>query len=113
MRLCELASAKYHANISSWISRAKVLTIEHVIHVLKDESKRDKKWFVLNRGTRLKQLITEILTISLEHVSNGSWSESDFEGKSHSDIISNTIDDVLAVVGPFYKSLKTQLVLKK
>ena len=109
MKLLELAKG-YHPNIKSWISKAKTQTITHVTHVLHDESARDPKWFIDNRGSRLSQLVNEIFTLELKEVSNDTWTETDFEGRTHSDLVSQAIKEITTNIEPVYRMLRIQLI---
>lgn len=113
MKLNEVAHQPYHSNITSWITRAKVLTVSEVTQMLKDESMKDRNWFVRSRGTRLRQLVSEILTLKLKDVSNDQWTESDFEGHQHSDLVTSAINEIMTRVTVVYRQLRIALVSKE
>lgn len=110
MKLGEVAHSTYHTNVKSWIVRARTLATEQVKHILHEESDRDPNWFVSKRGSRLRQLVSEILTLALKEVSDEAWSESDFEGRAHSDLLSQAINDVTSSITPFYHQLRTEKI---
>lgn len=112
MRLNEL-STTYHANIRTWVTQAKTLSVEQLKHILHDESERDPNWFIAHRESRLRQLVSEILTLALKEVSDQEWSEADFEGHTHSDMISQAINDVTRTIDPFYHELRTKVIAKE
>lgn len=113
MKLNEVVQSNYHVNIKSWVIKAKTLSVEQIKHVLHDESERDPEWFITKRGSRLRQLASEIITLALVEVSDERWSESDFEGHTHSDLISQAIGDIVSAVTPFYHQIRTQLLAHK
>ncbi len=110
MKLGEVAHNTYHTNVKSWIVKARALAVEQIKHVLHEESDRDPNWFVAKRGSRLRQLVSEILTLALKEVSDEAWSESDFEGRAHSDLLSQAINDVTSSITPFYHQLRTEKI---
>ncbi|MGZ8924513.1 MAG: hypothetical protein ACXW2E_01390 [Nitrososphaeraceae archaeon] len=112
MKLLEVAlnQTGVHSNITSWITKAKPLVVEEIKSMLENESKHDANWFVTKRGSRITQLVSEILTLKLKEVSNDTWDESDFEGHQHSDQITAAIRDVAAVVSNIYRQLRVSLI---
>ena len=111
MKLLEVHGT-YHPNVKMWITQAKSLAVEELQHVLDDESKRDPQWFVNKRGSRLRQLVSEILTMTLQEVSDEKWTATDFEGHTHSDQISQAINDLVKIIDPIYHQIRTELLTK-
>ena len=58
----------------------------------------------------VETLVSEIMTLALQEVSDHEWSESDFEGHIHSDLLSKAINDVTTAIDPFYHQLRTTII---
>lgn len=113
MKLLELHDNTYHPQISGWITNAKRVTLQRLQNVLEDESQLDPKWFINNRGSRLRQLVDEIFTLALQEASKGKWSIADFEGQEHSDLITKAINSIAQQATSKYRIIRTQILSKE
>ena len=118
MKLLELqqyyhVQQNYHTHITTWISNAKRNTIQTIEDILIDEAHRDSNWFINKRGSRIRQLVDEIFTLKLREVSRNSWSEADFEGREHSDLITNAINTLTQHANSTYHNIRKQIISKQ
>lgn len=109
MKIGSLVDSTPHKQITTWVNAAAHRAYEDIRVLLKDERDTDPDWFVAGRRGRLSQLVSEIFTIKLLDVSEGRWSERDFEGRLHSSIITKAIASLTTHVMAEYRRLVTTM----
>jgi len=97
-----------HDNISSWIVDAKRAATNQCIDIINAEFESDPTWAIRVRGSRLKQLCGEILTLKLVEESDFQWKSADFAGSAHSAIITSAINSIYSAVHAHYRLLCIQ-----
>lgn len=109
MKIGSLVDSTPHKQITTWVNAAAHRAYEDIRSLMKDERDTDPAWFISGRPGRISQLVNEIFTIKLLDVSEGKWSERDFEGKQHSSIITKAIASLTTRVMAEYRRLVSQL----
>lgn len=109
MKIGSLVDSTPHKQITTWVNAAAHRAYEDIRSLMKDERDTDPSWFVRGRPARISQLVSEIFTIKLLDVSEGRWSERDFEGRLHSSIITKAIASLTTRVMAEYRRLVTTM----
>lgn len=91
--------------ITNWVETAEKLAYPDIVQVLKRESEVDPIWFSKSRKQRIRQLVTEILTLKLIDASSGRWDPSNFIGRDHSVLITNSINRLTLSATNIHKQL--------
>lgn len=105
MKIGSVVNSAPHKQITNWVNAAEHKSYEDIRTLLKDERDSDPEWFINGRPRRMTQLVNEIFTIMLMEVSEGRWSERDFEGRQHSNLISKAISSLTTRVMAEYRRL--------